>query len=167
MNKDNLKKIVELRHELHAHPELSGHEDWTKRRLMDFIKENTTLAVVDCGNWFYAAHCVAGAEAIAFRADMDALPIPETGAGLPWASRCPGVSHKCGHDGHSAALCGLALELESVPRPRSVYLIFQHLWETPGHREAQGSPASVSGMGRASISARKAMASVPPTQCAA
>ena len=130
MNKDNLKKIVELRHELHTHPELSGREGWTKRRLMDFIKDNTTLAVVDCGSWFYAAHYVAGPEAIAFRADMDALPIPETGTGLPWASRCPGVSHKCGHDGHSAALCGLGLELESVPRPRSVYLIFQHAEET-------------------------------------
>lgn len=130
MNKDNLKKIVELRHELHTHPELSGREGWTKRRLMDFIKDNTTLAVVDCGSWFYAAHYVMGTEAIAFRADMDALPIPETGTGLPWASRCPGVSHKCGHDGHSAALCGLGLELESVPRPRSVYLIFQHAEET-------------------------------------
>ena len=130
MNKDNLKKIVELRHELHTHPELSGRERWTKRRLMDFIKDNTTLAVVDCGSWFYAAHYVMGTEAIAFRADMDALPIPETGNGLPWASRCPGVSHKCGHDGHSAALCGLGLELESVPRPRSVYLIFQHAEET-------------------------------------
>ncbi len=130
MNKDNLKKIVELRHELHTHPELSGREGWTKHRLMDFIKDNTTLAVVDCGSWFYAAHYVMGTEAIAFRADMDALPIPETGTGLPWASRCPGVSHKCGHDGHSAALCGLGLELESVPRPRSVYLIFQHAEET-------------------------------------
>ena len=130
MNKDNLKKIVELRRELHTHPELSGREGWTKRRLMDFIKDNTTLAVVDCGSWFYAAHYVMGTEAIAFRADMDALPIPETGNGLPWASRCPGVSHKCGHDGHSAALCGLGLELESVPRPRSVYLIFQHAEET-------------------------------------
>ena len=130
MNKDNLKKIVELRHELHTHPELSGREGWTKRRLMDFIEDNTTLVVVDCGSWFYAAHYIEGTEAIAFRADMDALPIPETVTGLPWASRCPGVSHKCGHDGHSAALCGLGLELESVPRPRSVYLIFQHAEET-------------------------------------
>ncbi|MCR4817997.1 MAG: amidohydrolase [Fretibacterium sp.] len=132
MNKDNLKKITELRHELHAHPELSGSEGWTKRRLMDFIEDNTTLAVVDCGSWFYAAHYAEGTEAIAFRADMDALPITEAGAaaGLPWVSRQPGVSHKCGHDGHSAALCGVGLELENVPHPRSVYLIFQHAEET-------------------------------------
>ncbi|MCR5346175.1 MAG: amidohydrolase [Fretibacterium sp.] len=132
MNRDNLKKIVDLRHELHAHPELSGCEGRTRRRLMDFIEENTSLAVVDCGSWFYAAHYVEGTEAIAFRADMDALPIQEMGAaaGLPWVSRFPGVSHKCGHDGHSAALCGLGLELENAPCPCSVYLIFQHAEET-------------------------------------
>ncbi|MBR1672191.1 MAG: amidohydrolase [Fretibacterium sp.] len=130
MNKDALRKIVELRHELHAHPELSLREGGTKRRLMDFIEDNTTLAVVDCGKWFYAAHYVEGTEAVAFRADMDALPIPESLPTLPWASACPGVSHKCGHDGHSAALCGLGLELERVSHPRSVYLFFQHAEET-------------------------------------
>ena len=128
MNKDNLNRIIGLRHELHAHPELSLREGWTKRRLMDFIEENTTLAVVDCGGWFYASRYVEGTRAVAFRADMDALPIPEEG-GLPYASQTPGVSHRCGHDGHCAALCGLALELERIERPRSVYLIFQHAEE--------------------------------------
>ena len=75
MDGKNLKKIVELRHELHAHPELSMHEGWTKRRLMDFIGANTTLAVVDCGGWFYASRYREGTPAVAFRADMDALPI--------------------------------------------------------------------------------------------
>ena len=54
---------------------------------------------------------------IAFRADMDALPIPET-IDLPYGSQNDGVSHKCGHDGHCAALCGLALALG---RPRFFY----------------------------------------------
>ena len=129
MDGKNLKKIVELRHELHAHPELAMHEGWTKRRLMDFIGANTTLAVVDCGGWFYASRYREGTPAVAFRADMDALPIPET-ISLPHASQSPGVSHKCGHDGHSAALCGLALELEAMECPRSVYLIFQQAEET-------------------------------------
>ena len=61
---------------------------------------------------------------IAFRADMDALPIPETIA-LPYGSQNAGISHKCGHDGHSAALCGLALELEDMETARDIYLIFQ------------------------------------------
>lgn len=125
MRQDNLQKIIELRHELHQYPELSGHEARTKRRLMDFIEANTSLAVVDCGNWFYASRYVEGSKAIAFRADMDALPVNET-IPVPYVSRNPGVSHKCGHDGHCSALCGFGLELEALEWRRSVYLIFQH-----------------------------------------
>lgn len=135
LREENLQKIIELRHELHEYPELSGHETHTKRRLMDFIEANTDLAVVDCGKWFYASRYVEGTRAIAFRADMDALPIDE-GISLPYASRNPGVSHKCGHDGHCAALCGFGLELPELERRRSVYLIFQHSEETgAGARE--------------------------------
>lgn len=71
------------------------------------------------------------AEAIAFRADMDALPIEE-GIELAYASEHPGVSHKCGHDGHCAALCGLALELEGMETGRTVYFIFQKAEEIGG-----------------------------------
>ena len=138
MNKENLRKIIDLRHELHKYPELSGHESATKRRLMDFIEANTRLAVIDCGKWFYASRYVEGTKAIAFRADMDALPIPET-LEIPHASRNPQASHKCGHDGHSAALCGFALELDALPVERSVYLIFQHSEENgQGARECSG-----------------------------
>ena len=129
MNTENLSKITALRHELHQFPELSGQEIHTKRRLMDFIEANTSLAVVDCGKWFYASRYVEGTNAIAFRADMDALPVNES-LTLPYASRVPGVSHKCGHDGHCAALCGVALELDAIDVKRSVYLIFQHAEET-------------------------------------
>ena len=125
MNKDNLRKIIALRHELHTHPEISGHESATKKRLMTFIENNTRLAVIDCGKWFYASRYVEGTKAIAFRADMDALPMDES-ISLPYASQNPGASHKCGHDGHCAALCGLALELDALNLKRSVYLIFQH-----------------------------------------
>ena len=138
MNKENLRKIIELRHELHEYPELSGSESSTKRKLMNFIEANTHLAVIDCGKWFYASRYVEGTKAIAFRAEMDALPMAES-IPLPYASRNPNVSHKCGHDGHSAALCGLALELETLPVNRSVYLIFQHAEEIGlGARECSG-----------------------------
>ncbi|WP_194608137.1 M20 metallopeptidase family protein [Clostridium vitabionis] len=127
MRKENLKKITELRHNLHAHAELSLHENWTKQCLMDFLAENTSLEIVDRGNWFYALREGNGAgRRIAFRADMDALPIPETIA-LPYASCHAGVAHKCGHDGHSAALAGLALELDEAGRENlpAIFLIFQ------------------------------------------
>ena len=135
MNQENLIKIKNLRHELHAHPELSMNEHETKRRLMNFIEENTRLAVVDCGKYFFASRYIEGSKGIAFRADMDALPMEET-INLSYASKNPGVAHKCGHDGHCAALCGLALELDKIKLNRSVYLIFQHAEETgQGARE--------------------------------
>ena len=94
------EQAVALRHQLHAHPELSNQEQGTKARLMDFLRENTSrLEIVDRGAWFYAV-CPGRPEGrrIAFRADMDALPIDET-ISLPYGSQTPGVSHKCGGNG--------------------------------------------------------------------
>ncbi len=128
-NQENL--IINLRHELHQHPELSLQEHWTRQHLMEFLKSHTTLEIVDRGAWFYAVkHALkkGGSDPIAFRADFDALPIAEPGT-LPYASACPGVSHKCGHDGHSAALCALALMISEMDVKRDVYLIFQHAEE--------------------------------------
>ncbi|MBQ8692882.1 MAG: amidohydrolase [Synergistaceae bacterium] len=129
MRREDYDKILELRHELHAHPELSLNENETKKRLIKFLAANTTLAIVDCGGWFYAARYLEGTPAIAFRADMDALPIDELNNNLSYSSQAQGVSHKCGHDGHCAVLCGLALELEKLEPHRSCYLIFQHAEE--------------------------------------
>ena len=133
MREENLKKITELRHELHKYPELSMRENGTVRRLMRFLEENTDFAVTERDGWFYAVKPGSpDGRKIAFRADMDALPIRET-MPLPYASCCDGVSHKCGHDGHSAALCGLALELTGRTLKNTVYLIFQ-----PGEETGQG-----------------------------
>lgn len=126
-------QIIALRHALHAHPELSGQETETKRRLMDFIRKNTNLKVKDQGNWFYVLYEPAmrnGKPPIGFRADMDALPIPET-ISLPYGSKEENTAHKCGHDGHSSALAALSLLLEKDSRiQRPVYLIFQSAEET-------------------------------------
>ena len=124
---------VALRHQLHAHPELSGQEQWTKACLMDFLRRHTRLEVVDKGSWFYARCPGKGPGSVAFRADFDALPIEED-MPLPYRSQVPGVSHKCGHDGHSAALSLLALTLKEPPR--EVYLIFQCAEETGQGGEA-------------------------------
>ena len=135
MNQADLNLAVTLRHELHAHPELSGQETWTKARLMDFLQEHTKLELHDRGNWFYALYRGRGVGKIAFRADFDALPMEET-CELPYRSQCPGVAHKCGHDGHSAALALLGLTLERTGADRDVYLIFQPAEEVGAGGEA-------------------------------
>ncbi|MFD0825531.1 M20 metallopeptidase family protein [Neobacillus sp. M.A.Huq-85] len=130
MEKKNLDLAVRLRHELHAHPELSNHEVWTKQHLIDFLKANTKLEIVDRGRWFYAIyHSSIGKRNIAFRADFDALPIEET-IDLPYGSQFPGVSHKCGHDGHSATLAGFALEIDQKGSDNNIFFLFQHAEET-------------------------------------
>ncbi len=148
MNQEILDKAIALRHQLHRHPELSNQETQTKETLMNFLKENSTLQINDMGKWFYAeyhpAHSVsAGAHgcvkanggktpsrgSIAFRADMDAIKVLEDDA-LPYASVCRGVAHKCGHDGHSAALAAFAIDVAQQGCGRDVYFIFQHAEET-------------------------------------
>lgn len=116
MEQAMLNKVIALRAQLHACAEVSGHEVVTKRTLMEFLRENTTLELYELDGGFYAAHREAeGAEpAIALRADYDALATPEGGA-----------AHLCGHDGHSAALCAVALMLEGKRVGRSVFLLFQ------------------------------------------
>jgi len=126
----NLELITQLRHELHQHPELSNFEVWTKQHLMNFIKENTNLEIIDKGKWFYAIyHAGIDRPNIAFRADFDALPIPET-IEMPHASEFPNISHKCGHDGHSACLAGFALEIDQKGSENNIFFLFQHAEET-------------------------------------
>ncbi|MCH4073053.1 hypothetical protein [Pseudoramibacter sp.] len=73
--------VTALRHELHRNPELSGQEIETKKRLMAFIRTQSHLKIVDLGDWFYALYVPAeqnGEAPVAFRADMDALPPPDS-----------------------------------------------------------------------------------------
>ena len=74
-----------------------------------------------------------GAErAIAFRADMDALPIDEK-SGAAYASRHPGRMHACGHDGHMAIALELARRLSNKKKlNRNVLLVFQPAEEASG-----------------------------------
>lgn len=47
LDNKNLELAIQLRHELHEHPELSNNEVWTKKHLIDFIKEHTKLEIVE------------------------------------------------------------------------------------------------------------------------
>ncbi len=110
------QEVINLRHALHQSPEPSGHEENTRRILMNFIKTHTaTLELSDRQTWFYAYKKGGGGRApIAFRADHDAVLCSDGYA-----------RHLCGHDGHSAVLAGFAMWLDRAQLDRDVYLIFQ------------------------------------------
>lgn len=137
MNSENLKKAVQLRHELHMHPELSNQESWTKQHLIAFLREHAQeLEIHDMGRWFYAAYRSGGNQpGIALRADFDAVPVADC-CDVPWKSAFEGIGHKCGHDGHSACLAATALEVCCVKPKKDVFFLFQHAEETgDGARE--------------------------------
>ena len=48
MNDEELAQVIALRHDLHAHPELSGKEERTRRVLMDFVQQHSDFEVVPC-----------------------------------------------------------------------------------------------------------------------
>lgn len=74
-------------------------------------------------------------ETVAFRSDMDALPVCER-TGLPFASAHEGRMHACGHDGHMAMLLSLADFVAAQQElPRNVLLIFEPAEETTGGAE--------------------------------
>lgn len=122
LNDSQMNKLIALRRQLHGCPELSGLETRTLAAIRAFLAANTSLAIEDMGGWLLATHWEgAGLPWVGFRADVDALPVE----GAPQQAR-----HGCGHDGHSAILCGLALLLEGRRTGRNVHLIFQPAEET-------------------------------------
>ncbi len=147
--RDAALKAVKARRALHALAEISMREEKTRAYAAAYLRDFTSFRVEDRGLWLYAfrGRDVKGEKGpVAFVADLDALPIDET-VSLPWASVHPGVSHKCGHDGHMAALLGLALALEGKPLSRDVYLILE-----PGEEIGAGGEMCAALIGEKNIS---------------
>ncbi|WP_159949718.1 M20 aminoacylase family protein [Rhizobium sp. 18065] len=130
----DLARLTELRHDLHAHPELGFEEDRTSD-IVARILEDAGIAIhrglgrtgvvgtLQIGN---------GTRRIGLRADMDALAMPET-AERPYKSTVPGKMHACGHDGHTVMLLGAALHLaRSRNFSGTVHFIFQPAEEGRG-----------------------------------
>ena len=127
---EELTDLVELRHDLHRHPEL-GYEEF---RTSGIVRDRLTASGVEvadslAGGTRGLGHLPGTAqETIALRADMDALPIHEE-TGLVYASENEGRMHACGHDGHTTILLGTARVLaryaEESSLPRGVTFVFQ------------------------------------------
>ncbi len=103
-------EIVELRHEIHRHPELGYEEHGTAKRVMAQLSKVDGLEI-RAGVAETGIVATLGADkkgpCVALRADMDALPIEETGD-VPYRSTVSGKMHACGHDGHTSCLAGAA-----------------------------------------------------------
>ncbi|HUS21154.1 MAG TPA: amidohydrolase [Aeromicrobium sp.] len=120
--------LIELRRDLHAHPELA----WMEERTTDVVASWMDKLDVAYRRWdgsgLVAQLGPADAPAIALRADLDALPIRERTT-VPWRSTVDGVAHACGHDIHTASLVGAAVALVDLERrgllPVQVRLVFQ------------------------------------------
>lgn len=133
-----LPRLVALRHELHAHPELAFEE----HRTADLVVRVLEKAGIEVHRGLAGTGVVGvlragrSPRAIGLRADMDALPIEEENT-FPHRSRHPGRMHACGHDGHTAMLLAAAEYLAATREfDGTVYFIFQPAEEGEGGARA-------------------------------
>ena len=121
-------EFIQVRHHLHAHPELSYQEFETSKFVQSKLKEfgiefeiKATTGVIGIIKGKNAESRV-----IALRADMDALPITEEN-NVEYKSQNAGVMHACGHDVHTTCLLGAAKILNELKNEfeGTIKLIFQ------------------------------------------
>ena len=125
-------QIFADRYALHRIPELQLDLPKTKAYLENALASLSCRVFCPCNSALCAFFDFGAAETLAFRADMDALPISEK-TGADYASTHPGIMHACGHDGHMAILLELARRLNQKEKlPHNVLLIFQPGEESPG-----------------------------------
>ncbi len=138
-------QFIEVRHHLHAHPELSYQEFETSKYVQEQLKTfnipfevKATTGVVGIIEGKNPRNRV-----IALRADMDALPIQEQND-VPYKSKKEGVMHACGHDVHTTCLLGAAKILAETKDnwEGTVKLIFQ-----PGEEKNPGGASLMIGDG--------------------
>lgn len=131
---DRVGEFIQLRREIHRHPELAFEEHRT-----------SSLVAAKLESWGYAVHRGLGGTGVVgtltrgtsqrrlgLRADMDALPIEEA-TGAEWTSSKPGLMHACGHDGHTAMLLAAAKTIaRDATFDGTLNLIFQPAEEGGG-----------------------------------
>ncbi|BBH69703.1 hydrolase [Actinoplanes sp. OR16] len=140
-------ELIELRRQIHRHPELAGEE----RQTAGLVAEQLRAAGLDVTTGV-GGHGVlavldgsAGGPTLVYRADMDAvdteravLPFPRADRVFDdgFASRVPGAAHLCGHDLHTTIGVGIARTLAQTPVRGRVAFVFQ-----PAEEPLQGARA--------------------------
>lgn len=133
------EEVIAWRRYLHQHPELSFQEEKTSQYIYDTLASFGNIELTRPTKTSVVGKIIGAkpGKTIAFRADMDALPIEEEN-NSPFRSTNPGVMHACGHDGHTAMLLGAAKVLSALKDEieGEIRLIFQHAEELfPGGAE--------------------------------
>ncbi|MGO4888231.1 M20 family metallopeptidase [Anaerobacillus sp. MEB173] len=108
-NNQLMKRLLEIRQELHQYPELSSQEFQTTEKIKNWLQDvGCTILPIETETGVVAEICgTKPGPTVAFRADIDALPIQEQ-TGLSFSSKIDGVSHACGHDWHTTIALGAA-----------------------------------------------------------
>ncbi len=109
-------QIIQNRHHLHAHPELSFKEYQTAEYIATQLEAegiSVQRGVADTGLVALIEGKQPASKTVALRADIDALPIQEANE-VPYKSTKAGIMHACGHDVHSASLLGTARILQGL-----------------------------------------------------
>ncbi len=129
-------QFIDIRHHLHAHPELSYQEFETSKFVQQKLSEYNIPFEVKATTGVIGL--IKGknpdSRIVALRGDMDALPITEEN-NVPYKSTKPGIMHACGHDVHTTCLLGAARILNETRDEweGTVKLIFQ-----PGEEKNPG-----------------------------
>lgn len=105
--------VIDIRRDLHEHPEVSGEEDRTIGLLAaELEKMGLSSEVIKNGGVLSTIEGTHPGKTLVLRADMDALPMTENKNNLKGektvVSKNDGAAHMCGHDGHTAMLLGAA-----------------------------------------------------------
>ncbi|WP_344023783.1 amidohydrolase [Streptomyces luteireticuli] len=151
-------ELIAFRRDLHMHPELGNREFRTTAAIRARLeKAGLRPRTLPAGTGLICdiGRPRAGAErrpALAFRADLDALPIPDTKT-VPYRSTVPGAAHACGHDVHTTVVLGTGLVLAALDRegllPHPVRLVFQPAEEIlPGGALKAIEGGALEGVGR-------------------
>ncbi len=122
---DLAPSIIELRRDLHRHPEVGWLERASTHRIADHLRAGGLEPTVRAEGTGLVVEVGTEGPVVGFRADLDALPIHEE-TDTEYRSEIPGVMHACGHDVHSAIAAGVALAASQLDDlPGTVRFIFQ------------------------------------------
>lgn len=132
--------LIKIRRYLHQHPELGGEETNTQQYISHQLTE-LGLTPQEIGGTGVIATIGNGTLNIMVRVDIDALPIQEINT-FEYRSLNSGVSHKCGHDGHTSIGIGLAEQFVTKPiEGTTLHILFQPSEENGmGAKKVMGDP---------------------------